>query len=152
MTRSNESQLPAKPRTGVAVRNEALGESVVLDGWEEDSAALPQVVRDVQETSQQPQSTFWRRVLFIWFRLYKYEAVRGKSSTLNLRIPIPLPLVGALFQQKLSWSQAFQFIEQSRRPEGIPPERFLESCMPLEFLRLYEGKNGKEELLVIGFD
>ena len=76
----------------------------------------------------------------------------GKASTLNLRIPIPVPLVGALFQQKLSWSQAFQFIEQSRRPEGIPPERFLESCMPLEFLRLYEGKNGKEELLVIGFD
>ena len=71
---------------------------------------------------------------------------------LDLRIQIPLPLIGALFQQKLSWSQAFRLIEQSRCPQGIPPERFLESCMHLEFLRLHEGKNDKEELLVIGFD
>ena len=71
---------------------------------------------------------------------------------LDLRIPIPLPLIGALFQQRLSWSQAYRFFEQSRRPQGIPPERFLESCMPLEFMRLYEGKNDREELLVIGFD
>lgn len=148
-TQDAKEQQPPLRQAAVMVRNNR----IVLSEWGDDQTALPQVVQEIQETSQQPQSTFWRRILFIWFRLYKYEGMtEGKASTLNLRIPIPVPLVGALFQQKLSWSQAFQFIEQSRRPEGIPPERFLESCMPLEFLRLYEGKNGKEELLVIGFD
>lgn len=148
-TQDAKEQRPPLRQAAVMVRHNR----IVLSEWGDDQTALPQIVQEIQETSQQPQSTFWRRILFIWFRLYKYEGrTEGKASTLNLRIPIPVPLVGALFQQKLSWSQAFQFIEQSRRPEGIPPERFLESCMPLEFLRLYEGKNGKEELLVIGFD
>ena len=43
-------------------------------------------------------------------------------------------------------------VQESGRPQGISPERFLESCMPLEFMRLYEGKSDKEEPLVIGFD
>ena len=43
-------------------------------------------------------------------------------------------------------------VQESGSPQGIPPDRFLESCMPLEFMRLYEGKNDKEEPLVIGFD
>jgi len=144
-----DSQLPARIPAAVAVRsNDAVAEA--RDGGQE---GLPEIVRQVQESSRQPNSTFWRRVLFFWLRIYKYECMASeKSSVLDLRIPIPLPLIGAIFQQKLSWSQAFQFIEQSRRPDGIPPERFLESCMPLEFLRLYEGKNEKEELLVIGLD
>ena len=128
-------------------------DSLIADAWEGGPDALPLIVRQVQESSRQPHSTFWRRVLFFWLRICKCEyKAREKSSVLDLRIPIPLPLIGGLFQQRLSWSQAFLFIEQSRRPQGIPPERFLESCMPLEFLRLYEGKNDKEELLAIGFD
>ena len=143
------NQLPARIPVAVAVRSsDAVAET--RHGGQE---GLPEIVRQVQEGSRQPNSTFWRRVLFFWLRIYKYECMASeKSSVLDLRIPIPLPLIGAIFQQKLSWSQAFQFIEQSRRPDGIPPERFLESCMPLEFLRLYEGKNEKEELLVIGLD
>ncbi len=143
------SQLPARSSSAITVRSEG----VLAEAWTGNQEALPQIVRQVQESSRQPHSTFWRRVLFFWLRIYKYEcSVSEKSSVLDLRIPVPLPIVGALFQQKLSWSQAFRFIEESRRPQGIPPERFLESCMPLEFLRLYEGKNDKEELLVIGFD
>ena len=48
--------------------------------------------------------------------------------------------------------QIVRQVQESGRPQGIPPDRFLESCMPLEFMRLYEGKNDKEEPLVIGFD
>ena len=48
--------------------------------------------------------------------------------------------------------QIVRQVQESGRPQGIPPERFLKSCMPLEFMRLYEGRNDKEELLVIGFD
>ena len=145
----SENQLPARFPSAVAVRSSG----GVVETGEGGQAGLPEIVRQVQEGSRQPSSTFWRRVLFFWFRIYKYECLASeKSSVLDLRIPIPLPLIGAVFQQKLSWSQAFQFIEQGRRPDGIPPERFLESCMPLEFIRFYEGKNGKDELLVIGLD
>ena len=48
--------------------------------------------------------------------------------------------------------QIVRQVQESGRPQKIPPERFLESCKPLEFMRLYEGKSDKEELLVIGFD
>ena len=143
------NQLPARAPSAVTVHCDSL----TPDAGEEGRNALARIVRQVHESSCCARSTIWRRVLFIWFRIYKYESRSiEKSSVLDLRIPIPVPLVGALFRQGLSWSQAFRFIEQSRRPQGVPPERFLESCMPLEFLRLYEGKNGKEELLVIGFD
>lgn len=145
----SDNRLPARFPAAIEVRSSG----AVTEAREGGQAGLQEIVRQVQEGSRQPSSTFWRRVLFFWFRIYKYECLASeKSSVLDLRIPIPLPLIGAIFQQKLSWSQAFQFIEQGRRPDGIPPERFLESCMPLEFLRLYEGKNEKEELLVIGLD
>ena len=143
------SQLPARSPSAIVVRSDSL----IADAWEGGPDALPQIVRQVQESGRQPHSTFWRRVLFFWLRISKCEyKAREKSSVLDLRIPIPLPLIGALFQQRLSWSQAFRFFEQSRRPQKIPPERFLKSCMPLEFMRLYEGRSDKEELLVIGFD
>ena len=48
--------------------------------------------------------------------------------------------------------QIVRQVQESGRQQGIPPDRFLESCMPLEFMRLYEGKSDKEEPLVIGFD
>ena len=148
-SRDADSQITAGSLSAIMVRSESL----MADAREVGQEALPQIVRQVQENSCQPHCTFWRRVLFFWWRIYIFEC-RGpeKASVLDLRIPVPLPIIGALLQQKLSWTQAFRFIEQSRRPQGIPPERFLESCMSLELLRLYEGKNDKEELLVIGFD
>ncbi len=143
------SHLPARAPSAVKVHRDIL----TPDTGEEGRNALAQIVRQVHESSHGAHYTIWRRVLFFWFRIYKYESRSiEKSSVLDLRIPIPVPLVGALLRPGLSWSQAFRFIEQSRRPHGVPPERFLESCMPLEFLRLYEGRSGKEELLVIGFD
>ena len=152
MDRANQDNgnwLPARAPSAVTVHRDSL----TPDAGEEGRNALAQIVRQVHESSCGAHSTFWRRVLFFWFRIDKYENRSiEKSSVLDLRIPIPVPLVGALFRPGLSWSQAFRFIEQSRRPQGVPPERYLESCMPLEFLRLYEDRNGKEELLVIGFD
>ncbi len=141
--------LSTRSSSAIAVRSDSL----LAETRQGRQETLPEIVRQVQENSHQGPSVFWRRLLFFWLRIYKYEHVANeKSSVLDLRIPVPLPLIGALFQQKLSWSQAFRFIEESRRPQGVPPERFLESCMPLEFVRMYEGKNEKEELLVIGLD
>ena len=100
------SQLPARSPSAIMVRSDSL----IADAWEGGPDALPQIVRQVQESGRQPHSTFWRRVLFFWLRICKYEyKAREKSSVLDLRIPIPLPIIGALFQQRLSWSQAYRF-------------------------------------------
>ncbi len=148
-SRDEGSQLPARSRPAIEVRSDgAIGEA-----WDGGQAALPQVVSQVRDGSRQPYGTFLRRVFFFWLRVYVCEVyTNGKSKAVNVRIPIPLPLIGAFFQSKLSWSQAFQFIERSGRAQGIPPERFLESCMALEFVRVYEDKEEKEELVVVGLD
>ena len=143
------SQLPARSSTAITVRSEG----VLAEAWTGNQEALPQIVRQVQEGSRQPHSTFWRRVLFFWLRVCAFEVgTNGESQAVNVRIPIPLPLIGAFFQSKLSWSQAFQYIERSRGTKGIPAERFLESCMALEFVRVYEVEEEKEQLVVIGLD
>ena len=150
-SRDGGSQLPDRSRSAITVRSDG----AVAEKWEGEvgQAALPQIVRQVRDGSRQPYGTFLRRVLFFWLRVYVCEVyTNGKSKAVNVRIPIPLPLIGAFFQSKLSWSQAFQFIERSSRTQGIPAERFLESCMALEFVRVYEDKEEKEELVVIGLD
>ncbi len=148
-SRDGGSQLPDRSRSVIAVPSDG----AIAEVWKGEQEALPQIVRQVRDGSRQPYGTFLRRVLFFWLRVYVFEIyTNGKSKAVNVRIPIPLPLIGAFFQSKLSWSQAFQFIERSRRAQGIPPERFLESCMALEFVRVYEDKEEKEELVVIGLD
>ncbi|MDE0142542.1 MAG: hypothetical protein OXI80_02530 [Caldilineaceae bacterium] len=148
-SRDGASQLPTRSRSAITVRSDG----AIAGDWEGGQEALPQIVRQVREGSRQPYGTFLRRVLFFWLRVYVFEVyTNGKSKAVNVRIPIPLPLIGAFFQSKLSWSQAFQFIERSRRTQGIPAERFLESCMALEFVRVYEDKEEKEELVVVGLD
>lgn len=143
------NQLPARTLSAVTIR----GDDELADAGEGGQAALPEIVRQVREGNRQPYVTFLRRVLFFWLRVCAFEVgTNGESQAVNVRIPIPLPLIGAFFQSKLSWSQAFQYIERSRRTKGIPAERFLESCMALEFVRVYEVEEEKEQLVVIGLD
>ena len=148
-SRDGGSQLPDRSRSAIAVRSDG----AIAEVWDGGQEALPQIVRQVQEVSRQPYGTFLRRVLIVWLRVCVFEVgTNGESQAVNVRIPIPLPLIGAFFQSKLSWSQAFQYIERSRRTTGIPAERFLESCMALEFVRVYEVEEENEQLVVIGLD
>ena len=125
----------------------------MAEAGEGGQSALPEIVRQVRDGNRQPHVTFLRRVLFFWLRIYVCERKAGeKTSAVDVRIPIPLPFIGAFFRHKLSWSQAFRFIEQGRRRQGIPASRFLDSCMAVELLRINEEKSDKEELVVIGFD
>ncbi len=147
--RDGGSQLPTRSRSAITVPSDG----PIAEKWEGGQEALPQIVRQVREGSRQPYGTFMRRVLFVWLRVFAFEVdTNGESQAVNVRIPIPLPLIGAFFQSKLSWSQAFQYIERSRRTQGIPAERFLESCMALEFVRVYEVEEEKEQLVVVGLD
>lgn len=142
-------QLPIRSPRAIRV----LGDGELAESGEGGQAELLEIVGQVRDGSRQRYITLMRRALFFWLRIYIYECKAGeKSGMLDLRIPIPLPLVGAFFGNKLSWSQAYRLIEQDRRPQGIPPSRFLESSMAVELLRINEEKSDKEGLLVIGFD
>ena len=142
-------QLPIRSPSAIMIR----GDGELAEAGKGGQAALPEIVRQVRDGNQQPYVTFLRRALFFWLRIYICECKAGeKTSAVDVRIPIPLPLIGAFFRHKLSWSQAFRFIEQGRRPQGIPPSCFLDSCMAVEFLRINEKKSDKEELVVIGSD
>ena len=55
-TQDAKEQRPPLRQAAVMVRNNR----IVLSEWGDDQTALPQVVQEIQETSQQPQSTFWR--------------------------------------------------------------------------------------------
>ena len=143
------NQLPARTPSAVTIR----GDGEVAEAGEGGQSALPEIVRQVRDGNRQPYVTFLRRVLFFWLRIYVCERKAGeKTSAVDVRIPIPLPFIGAFFRHKLSWSQAFRFIEQGRRRQGIPASRILDSCMAVELLRINEEKSDKEELVVIGFD
>ena len=129
------------------------GDGELAEAGGGSQAELAEIVRQVRDGNPQAYVTLLRRALFLWLRIYAYEWKAGeKTGAVDVRIPIPVPLIGAFFRQRLSWSQAFRFIEQSRRPEGIPPSRFLDSCMAVELLRINESKRDKEGLVVIGFD
>ncbi len=129
------------------------GDGELAEAGGGSQAELAEIVRQVRDSNQQAYVTLLRRALFLWLRIYAYEWKAGeKTGAVNIRIPIPLPLIGAFFRQRLSWSQAFRFIEQSRRSQGIPPSHILDSCMAVELLRINEAKRDKEGLLVIGFD
>ena len=75
-----------------------------------------------------------RRLLFCWLRIYVCEEKAGqKASVVNVRLPIPLPLVATLFGDQLS--------RERGRDE-----------MGLELIRVEEEKGSKRELVVIGLD
>ncbi len=75
-----------------------------------------------------------RRLLFCWLRIYVCEEKAGrKASVVNLRLPIPLPLVATLFGDHLG--------RERGRDE-----------MGLELIRVEEEKGSKRELVVIGLD
>ena len=143
------NQLPARTPSAVTIH----GDGEVAEAGEGGQSALPEIVRQVRDGNRQPYVTFLRRVLFFWLRIFVCERKAGeKTSAVDVRIPIPLPFIGAFFRHKMSWSQAFRFIEQGRRRQGIPASRILDSCMAVELLRINEEKSDKEELVVIGFD
>lgn len=119
-----------------------------------DETGLRQQIEAVQQICEQAETTVWRRALFLWLRIYQFEKVPGrKAKILDLRIPIPLPVLGIFFRRTLTWDQALRVVKAQRSgPEQDVAEPYLGSCMAVEFLRIEEEKEHKQELLVIGID
>jgi hypothetical protein len=72
-----------------------------------------------------------RRALFSWLRIFVHNP--GDGERVNLRIPIPIPLVGLLLPSQPPVNQALR----------------LRNMMAIEFIRVEEDDG---ELVIIGLD
>ena len=118
-------------------------------------ASLREAVDDVRALAQQPATKQLRRFVFVWFRVFVLSVKNSKRERVDVRIPIPLPIIGGLFPLSLSRQKALKALalaESSDDPAGAVSD-YLDSVMGLEFVRVDERKGAeKRELVVIGFD
>lgn len=109
--------------------------------------------KQVQEMSGTSTFRSFRRLFFIWLRVYVKETKYGKSQKVDVSIPLPIPFIGATFAKQLSFQKAARLASQARRGE-IDLEEAIESTMGLEFVRVHEEQpeRGKSQLVVVGLD
>lgn len=109
-------------------------------------------VQELQSLSTIPIGSTLRRLLFVWLRIYVNEKKRGKSERVNIKIPLPIPIIGATFARQLSFQKAAQLAAQARRGEDV--SELLDSTMGFEFIRVEDdhSERGKSTLVVIGLD
>jgi hypothetical protein len=117
---------------------------------------LRREVDHVRALASPAPSRFLRRVLFMWFRVFVSERKAGKEERVNVRIPIPIPIVGLLLPYGVSQQHALKALAAAR-DDPEPEEtlaRYLESVMAVELVRVDERSSatGKRSTVVVGFD
>jgi hypothetical protein len=121
----------------------------------ERTPAIVNEIRAVREMTAAGPSTYARRLLFLWFRMFVMQQKDGrKAQRVNMRIPVPIPLVGLLFPRSVGWQQALTAIAaagDAERP-ALAMRDALDSVMAFEFMRIEQEKPGKRQLVVVGFD
>ena len=137
------------------------GEIVPLDQRREivsASASVPAIAHEVQAlrdmTAIEP-SRFVRRLLFLWLRVYVLNSREGRrEERVDVRIPIPIPLVGALFPRSIGWRQALAAIAAAHDASDARSalRTRLDASMAFEFVRVESERHGKRELVVVGLD
>jgi hypothetical protein len=109
----------------------------------------------IRAIAEQPASRALRRFIFVWFRVFVLDIKGPKREKVNVRIPIPLPIVGALFPHRLTRQKALQALalaESSEDPATAVAD-YLDSVMGFEFVRVEDRKGpDRRELVVVGFD
>jgi len=122
------------------------------------TASLAEEVLRIRQATAAPAGTILRRLLFVWFRVYVREARGSKVELTNVRIPVPIPLVGLLLPRHMDVAKAARLVDAMRRPpsdgDGGGFEAGLSSSMAFEFVRhnTYDPDRDKSEHVVIGFD
>jgi hypothetical protein len=109
-------------------------------------------VKELQSLSTISIGSTLRRLVFVWLRVYVKESKRGKSEKVNIKIPLPIPLIGAAFARQLSFQKAANLAAQVRRGEDV--SEYLDSTMGFEFVRVEDGNTDRDKstLVVIGLD
>jgi hypothetical protein len=122
---------------------------------DERSHAIVDEVRVVRDMTAAGPSKYARRLLFLWFRVFVLDEKEGrKDQRVNVRIPIPLPLIGLLFPRSVGWQHALAAIAAAREAQrpALVMRDHLDSVMALEFVRVEQEKPGKRQLVVVGLD
>lgn len=116
-------------------------------------------VERIQSLLARPGSTRTRRLLWMWFRIFVRERRPGGNvETVNIRIPVPIPLIGAFLPAKASPERAARVayeisLAEDREAALAVLDASLASTMAFEFVRVQSKSDRKgEELVVIGFD
>jgi hypothetical protein len=111
-------------------------------------------VESIRAIAGQPTSRLARRFVFLWFRVFVDERKHGKRERVNLRIPIPIPVIGTFFPLGLSRQKALKALalaEASDDP-AMAVSDYLDSVMGFELVRVEEQKGDRGSLVVVGFD
>lgn len=112
-------------------------------------------VRALQDLTSIEPSRFARRLLFLWFRVFVRSRRDGRrEERVDVRIPIPLPVVGALFPRSVGWRHALAAISAAggSQDPSATMRAHLESVMAVELVRVQNDRHEKHELVVIGLD
>ncbi len=119
------------------------------------AAGMRSDVDHIRAIAEQPASRALRRFVFVWFRVFVLDIKGPKREKVNVRIPIPLPIVGALFPHRLTRQKALAALavaESSEDPATAVAD-YLDSVMGFEFVRVEDRKGpDRRELVVVGFD
>lgn len=118
------------------------------------AAALRSDVDHIRALAAPAPSRVLRRFAFVWFRVFVRETKHNKTERVNVRIPIPIPLIGALFPLGLSRAKALgalALVETSDDPATAVSD-YLDSVMGFELVRVDERKGDHRQLVVVGFD
>ena len=112
-------------------------------------------VEAVRSLAAQSPTRVARRFVFMWFRVFVHEQKRGKSERVNVRIPIPIPIIGAFLPASLSRQRALKALAIAENAD-VPAEAvsdYLDSVMGFELVRVDESKGPEHRsLVVVGFD
>ncbi len=102
----------------------------------------------VQSLAKAAPVKIGRRALFSWLRIFVYNP--GDGERVNLRIPIPIPLVGLLLPQQPPANQALRLRNMMVASDDPAKtlETYLDSLMAVEFIRVQDD----DELVIIGLD
>ena len=118
-------------------------------------AAMRSDVDHIRAIAEQPASRAVRRFVFLWFRVFVLDIKGQKREKVNVRIPIPIPVVGALFPHGLTRQKALAAlaIAESAEDPATAVADYLDSVMGFEFVRVEDRRSpDRRELVVVGFD
>jgi len=118
-------------------------------------ATMRAAVEDVQALASQPMTKQLRRFVFVWFRVFVLGVKGTKRERVDVRFPIPLPIVGGLLPIGLSRQKALRALAIAEASDDAPTavSDYLDSVMGFELVRVDERKGpDRRELVVVGFD
>jgi hypothetical protein len=133
-----------------SVEKQALVLQQEKDVWQppSDGKELMVQVETVQTLARAAPAKIGRRALFSWLRIFVHDPKKGER--VNLRIPIPIPLVGLLLPTQPPVNQALRLrnLMVASDDPAKTLETYLDSVMAIEFIRVEDD----DELVIIGLD